>query len=194
MKALLLFLVTVTCNAAGLNFPTVRYSVSPDFRWLVRCVTEKRADGFQHTVLLSRFGETSAHVVWISNRSCDVLWAEDSLRLAITDWTGSNLSEIYVIDVTLAKARSLEIEGIEKLVWKDELEGHCYYEALRWESGSRLAIRIFGHTDVNPSHGFAYYLSVDTQSGATTLVRKEDEEPDLRPVSPEKSESVVTHR
>ena len=81
MKALLLFLVAVTCNAAGLNFPTVRYSVSPDFRWLVRCVIGKRADGFQHTVLLSRFGEITARVVCISNRSCDVLWAEDTREI-----------------------------------------------------------------------------------------------------------------
>ena len=46
-----------------------------------------------------------------------------------------------------------------------ELAGHCYFEAQHWESAHRLALRVFGHTDENPSHCFCYYLSVDLASG-----------------------------
>jgi hypothetical protein len=177
MKALFLVLTAVACNAAGLNFPSVRSSISPDLRWLVRCVTEEQRDGFLHSVLLSRFGTTKEALVWSCARSCDVLWSADSERLAITDWTGSSLSEIYIVERSAPKARRLEVAAIEKLIQKDELEGHCYFEALRWEAEHQLAIRIFGHTDENPAHGFAYYLSVDTLSGVAKLVKKEDQEP-----------------
>ena len=177
MKLLVLILTAVVCNAAGISFPSGRWSVSPDFRWVVRCVSEERADGFLHTVLLSRFGEKKEEPLWAFDRSCDVLWSDDSQRLAITDWTGSSLSEVYVTEISTPKAHRLEVAKVQQLVPKEELEGHCYFEALRWEAEHRLAIRIFGHTDENPSHGFAYYLSVDTISGDAKLVKKETEAP-----------------
>lgn len=177
MKTLLFLATAVVSYAAGLNFPTVRGSVSPDLRWQVRCDTQKAGDGYHHAVLLSRFSSQKEVVVWRSGRSCDVLWSGDSQRLAITDWTGSNLSEIWLVDVSAPEARRLEIAGIEKLVQKSELEGHFYYEALRWESERCIAIRCFGHTGENPSHGFAYYFSVDIDSGVARLVKKENQEP-----------------
>jgi hypothetical protein len=177
MKVLLFIFSAAACWGAGVNFPKSRSSVSPDFRWLARCVTEKQADGFLHTVLLSRFGATKEEAIWQATRSCDVLWSDDGARLALTDWTGSNLSEIYVVDVAAPKARRLEVAGVAKLILNEELSGHCYFEALRWEPNHRLAIRIFGHTDENPSHGFAYYLSVDASSGDAKLLKKEDQEP-----------------
>jgi hypothetical protein len=109
-----------------------------------------------------------------------VLWSNDSRRLAITDWSGSSSAEIYLVEVDAPapEARQLEISGIGKLVQKEELEGHCYFEALAWEGEHRLWIKIFGHTDENPSHGFTYYLSVDTSSGEAKLLKKEDKEQD----------------
>lgn len=177
MKALLLLLSATACYAGGVNLPTKRSSVSPDFRWLVRCVTAEQSDGFIHRVLLSRLGAKEEEQVWAFDRSCDVLWSDDSRRLAITDWTGSSLSEIYLVEISAPKARRLEVVGVEKLIQKEELQGHCYYEALKWEPEHRLTIWIFGHTDENPSHGFAYYLSVDTISGDAKLVKKENKEP-----------------
>jgi len=71
------------------------------------------------------------------------------------------------------------VKDVSKIAKESELTGHCYYEALRWESSEQLLIRIFGHVDENPSRGFAYYLSVDTRSGIATVVKKENDEPDL---------------
>ena len=181
MKFLLLLFSAAACFAAGTNMPTSRISASPDSRWLVRCVTTKQSDGFLHTILLSHAGTKKEEAIWQATRSCDVLWSDGGEHLAITDWTGSSLSEIQIVDLAAAKVHLLEVAGVKKLIQKEELEGHCYYEALRWESPRRLQIRIFGHTDENPSHGFAYYLSVDTQSGGATLVKKEDQEPNQTP-------------
>ena len=169
-----------------MNFPTSRTSLSPDARWVVRCVTTERSDGFLHTVYLGRSGSEKEEALWQATRSCDVLWSADGECLAITDWTGSNLSEIQIVDVATAKARRLDVVNIEKLMQKEEREGHCYYEALRWETSHRLEIRVFGHTDEDRSHGFAYYLLVDSQSGEAKLVKKENQEPNqaLQPTAP----------
>jgi hypothetical protein len=177
MKSLLLLISAVVCCGAGVNLPTSQTSLSPDSRWFVRCETTKQSDGFLHTVYLGRSGEKKEEAIWQATRSCDVLWSADGRCLAITDWTGSNLSEIQIVDVGTAKAHRLEVAGVEKLIQKEEMEGHFYYEALRWETSRRLQIRVFGHTDENPSHGFAYYLSVDIKSGDTKLLKKEDQEP-----------------
>jgi hypothetical protein len=176
------FFLFVTCTlsgfGAGINFPTESSCISPDLRWSIRCVTEEQSDGYLHKLYLSRFLTNKEVAIYASGRNCDVLWSDDGERLAITDWLGSNVSEIYLIDVSLpTKAVPLAVNDVQKIVQKDELEGHCYYEALKWEAPHRLIIRIFGHTDENSSHGFAYYLSVDTLSGVARFVKKENEEP-----------------
>jgi len=181
MKFLLLLVSAVSCFGAGVNLPTSRTSVSPDGHWIVRCVTTEQPDGYLHIVYLGRSGAKKEEAVWQATRSCDVLWSADGQSLAITDWTGSSLSEIQIVDAATAKTRRLNVAGVENLIQKEEMEGHCYYEALRWDSSRRLQIRIFGHTDENPSHGFAYYLSVDTQSGEAKLMKKEDQEPNQGP-------------
>lgn len=172
----LVFALAGSAGAGGINFPNARVSVSPDFKWIARCVTTKQGDGYLHAVLLGPFGKSEATRIWGCDRSCDILWPDDSQRLAITDWTGSSLSEICVVDVSKPDPKRLDVLGIETLIPRDELQGHCYYEALRWENRRRLLIRVFGHTDENPSHGFAYYLSVDTANGAGKLIRQSDAE------------------
>lgn len=133
--------------------------------------------GGLHTLYLSRLFGTPETKVWESGRSCDVLWNEDSSRLAITDWTGSNIAEIFLIDVTNpGQATRLEVKNTGSFAQPEELEGHIYWEALKWEDARQLKIRCFGHTDEARGHGFAYYLLVDTQSGMAKLLKKFDEE------------------
>ncbi len=177
LGVLLLSASVAASFGAGVNLPTSRISFSPDLRWQVRCVTTKQSDGFQHTVYLTRTGTANDEAIWQATRSCDILWSEGGEALAITDWTGSSLSEIQIVDLPTAKTRRLDIYHVENWIPKEELEGHCYYEALRWEGCGRLQIRVFGHTDENPSRGFAYYFSVETESGKATLIRREDHEP-----------------
>lgn len=182
-RQLLLFISCLAASAAnfgaGINFPTVRNCISPDLRWTIRCVTVEERDGYLHKLYLSRLAATKEEFVYASGRNCDVLWSADGERLAITDWSGSSTAEIYLVEVSEPrKLVPLHVKGVMGIVEKAELEGHCYYEALKWEASRRLLIRISGHTDENPSHGFAYYLSVDTSSGISKLVKKESREPD----------------
>jgi hypothetical protein len=68
--------------------------------------------------------------------------------------------------------------GAEKLMRREEMQGHCYYEAMHWESSRQLTIRVFGRTEEVPSREFTYYFCVDVPSGETKLLKKEDREPE----------------
>ena len=171
-------LTTALVVAVGVNFPTKQSCDSPDSRWSVKCVTETEGGSFLHKLFLIRHGETLKKFVYASGRNCDVLWCGDSQRFAITDWLGSNCSDVFIATVTEPGTPvSLRVRGLDKIIQKAELQGHCYREAMRWEDSKRLNIRIFGHTDENPSHGFTYYLLVDVSTGTAKLLKKENKEP-----------------
>jgi hypothetical protein len=177
----LLFVISGSLgDCAGVNFPSEQPCVSPDSFWKIHCVTEKQGAGYLHKIILTRRGATKENSIWAASRSCDVLWSPSSQALAITDWSGSSTAEIYLVEASeSASVVPLPVNAVEKIVSKVELGGHCYYEALKWNSAHNLSIRIFGHTDENPSHDFTYYLSVDTVSGMAKLLRKENEESNL---------------
>src|SRR5665213_3360313 len=103
MKALasiILFFVAngIASHAAGVTFPSTpsRTCASPNLRWCIRCETQKQGDGYIHTLFLSRLGERDKVPVWVSARRCDALWSDDSQHIAITDWAGSNVAEIFL--------------------------------------------------------------------------------------------------
>ena len=166
--------------AAGVNFPVTpaRICSSPDLQWRIRCETGEQSNGGAlHTLFLSKLGEAKEVSIWASGRRCDALWSADSQRIALTDWAGSNVAGIFLVQVAApSKAVKLEVKNIQVIAQKVELRGHCYYEAMKWEGAHQLLIRVFGHTDENRGHGFTYYLSVDTASGLAKLVKKFDEE------------------
>jgi len=147
-------------------------------RWSIRCQSEAQNGGNAHTLFISRFTAEKEEFLFSTERNCDVLWNKTSPSLAITDWSGSSCAEIYLVDLaTSPMALPLPLENIATLVPRSELGGHCYYEAVAWKAPHRLLICVFGHTDENPSHGFAYSISVETTSGVATLRKKLNHEP-----------------
>ncbi len=175
-------LLTATFAAAafgaGFGFPgdIDRKCVSPDQLWYIRCESVAQDDGSGlHTLFLNRVGDSRSVPIWTSNRCCDALWSEDSRRIAVTDWTGSNVAEIFLVDVANpARATPLDVTNIHAIASNAELGGHCYYEAIAWEGRESLLIRVFGHTDEmhRENHGYTYYLSVDTKSGQAKVIMK----------------------
>jgi uncharacterized protein YecT (DUF1311 family) len=173
VKPLLFLLSAVACLGAGVNMPTARTCLSPDSHWRLRCETSAEGASVIH---LSRMGAKRESPIWNSTRNCDMLWSADSTRLAITDWTGSTDSEIAIVDPATAKVHPLDVSDIKELIPPHDLGGHCYYEALSWDTSHRLYIRVFGHPDQKPLHGFTYFFIVDIASGEAQLLLKEDEE------------------
>lgn len=162
---------------AGIQFPTKNACVSPDRLWLVRSQTEEQKDGSGlHRLFLSRLGSEAQTFVYASGRCCDVLWSAGGERFAITDWAGSNVSDIYLVEVSPVIVSRFEIPDISAYLLQTEREGHLYWEAMKWETPNRLLVRIFGHTDEAEGHGFTYFFSIDINSREAVLIRKTDEE------------------
>jgi hypothetical protein len=99
------------------------------------------------------------------DRHCDTLWSADSSRIAVTDWLGSNLSDVFIYSVTNSRSGISLADLLPKdTLAQTEIRGHCYYEAVKWLDDHRLRIRVFGHTDEFRSHGFEYAYLFDLSS------------------------------
>lgn len=160
-----------------MNFPSEKACVSPNCKWEVRCRSTQQGDGgWLHRLFLGPLGATEPVFIYASGRNCDVLWSKDSRRIALTDWSGSNLSEIYIVDVPTHTVQLLEIPGLSHPLSKEELDGHIYWEAMQWDAADRLQIRVFGHTDEAQGHAFTYFFSVNIISKEITLLRQASEE------------------
>jgi hypothetical protein len=107
-------------------------------------------------------------------RWCEVLWSANDSQIAITDWLGSNTSEILLIRTDQkGYAILIDDEAARAYLTKEEMVGHCYWEALKWEKDGLLRIRAFGHTDDQPLHEFMYEFIFDPIKKSATLVKKE---------------------
>ena len=88
----------------------------------------------------------------------------------MTDWSGSNCSEILFQNIGRQEtAKPLADAVARALLTEGELVGHCFWEALKWETGGQLRIRVFGHTDENPGHEFGYEFIFDPIKKSASL-------------------------
>lgn len=176
----LLALYLLPAFGAGDTFPSAKNDYySPDRRWHLRCVTTigGNEDGC-HTLYLRRQDEWAETTIFNSCRWGEVLWQRDGERLAITDWYGSNASEIYLMELKPPfRAVPIAVRNVSQFVTISELNGHCYWQAIKWETADCLLIRLDGHTDEAPGqgHGFTYDLAVDLRTRLATLRRKQIE-------------------
>jgi hypothetical protein len=93
------------------------------------------------------------------------LWSADSSSVAVTDWLGSNISDVFIYSVNNAQAgMSLGDLFPKHLLPKAEMTGHCYFEAVKWLNNHRLQIRVFGHTDELRSYSFEYVYAFELSS------------------------------
>jgi hypothetical protein len=150
--------MVVPAVAGGFRFPSTRASQSPDGKWKVVCESPKKGDeNSNHRLVLKRTGKTASTELHSFDRGCDVLWSPDSSHGALTDWLGSNISDVFIYSVTNS-VTSISLQELfpNGTIPETELRAHCYFEATRWLDHNRLSIRIFGHTDEVHSHDFEY--------------------------------------
>ncbi len=161
---------------AGTSFPGRRSSLSPKKSWRVRCEEDKVHEG-AFELILHDLKHGTEKVVFSGGRWCEVLWRPDESYFAITDWGGSDCAEILLVKPD-GKGPAKRLDGLLKssklraLVSVEEQQGHCYWEALKWEADGRLRFRVFGHTDTVLSREFSHDFLVEPQDGAITVVRQ----------------------
>lgn len=160
-------MMVLSAFAGGVKFPSQSSTQarSPDGKWWIAW-NAPSADELEsgHRLLLRNKVATVEFRRF--DRACDVLWSPDSGHVAVTDWLGSNLSDvlIYSPNHPLA-ARSLRDLFPSKAIAEVELRGHCYFEATKWLDGHHLRIRVFGQTDEVHAHSFEHNYVFDLRSG-----------------------------
>lgn len=101
------------------------------------------------------------------DRHVDVLWSINGKLLAITDWGGSDYSNVFIyfpnksktpVDLKTAFKNALgELVEIEK-------NHHVYFEALEWNDQELLKFKIHGYGDYNPN-GFEKVFEYNSANG-----------------------------
>ncbi len=165
------------CNAysKGISFPGRESCLSPTKSWKLICREDKKHEG-AFSLTLRELNQGNEKRVFNGGRWCEVLWQKEELRLAITDWGGSDFAEILWVDLQrVGPARPLQsvidMAVIRANVPKEELQGHCYWEALNWQANGLLRFRIFGHTDTKHGREFSHMFVVSLPDGAVTALR-----------------------
>ncbi len=169
-----LSLATVSAVADGYYLSPGSSSKSPDGKWELICRAPANgvADARQ-VLLLKRIKGGVFELRRIEGDGCPALWSPDSSRIALTDRLSSDRSDVLIYSVAHPRSeRSLAKLFPRTAIPREELDGHCYFEAVKWLSGRRLQIRIWGHRDEYPANGFDYEFIFDRVSGGFKKVTK----------------------
>lgn len=128
------------------------------------------------TLMLRDSKTGTQKAVFDGGRWCEILWSKDESHFAITDWGGSNFSDILLHDPNqsgLAKSLRdvINMDTIRTNVSQEEFQGHCYWEALSWQEDGQLRFRIFGHTDTARTREFSHVFLVKMPDGGVTVIK-----------------------
>jgi hypothetical protein len=161
-------------RANGISFPGRDSCVSTNLRWRVTCTTDSRE---VHSLKVNSVGDAGEKLLFETGRWCELLWQKEGDLVAITDWEGSDLSSVYIVDLRQPETkRSLAniFPDLHKNLLQEELRGHAYWEALEWETSTILIVRVFGHTDEANGHEFIYKFRMDLKARTYSLLHKEN--------------------
>src|SRR5205823_11147162 len=167
LLSIAVFLATISAVGAGYQFSPAPSSKSPDGKWELICKgpANGKADA-RHVLVLKRIRGDVFELRRIEGNSCLALWSPDSSRIAVTDRWASDRSDVLIYSVAHPRSeRSLAKLFPRTAIPREELTGHCYFEAVKWLTGRQLQIRISGHRDEYPANGFDYEFIFDLASG-----------------------------
>ena len=130
---------------------------------------QQATDKTSHCLSLISEGSRNATQFYAFNRSADILWSPSGNRFAVTDWGGSDFSEVWVIE---SRNPTNQVNAEDCLPYKVVQEAkknhHLYFEAKKWISEDRLIIRAWGHgwkEDGTGSYEQLLEIDLHTMSG-----------------------------
>ncbi len=168
------FAVAVSALAGGVQFPSKvsAKAFSPHHKWWVVC-SSREVSQFESPHVLVLMNKAASFELRHFDRGCDVLWSPDGSHLAITDWLGSNLSDVFVYSpLHPTEGRSLRDTFPSGTIPESELRGHCYFEATKWIDAQHLRVRVFGHVDAADGREFEHRYVFDLRSRSFRQVGK----------------------
>ena len=162
-----LSLATVSALGDGYHLSPGSSSKSPDGKWELICKAPANGEAdARHVLLLKRIKGGVFELRRIEGHGCPALWSQDSSSIALTDRWGSDRSNVLIYSVARPRSGSSLANLFPRTaIPREELNGHCYFEAVKWLNGRHLQIRISGHRDEYPANGFDYEFIFDLASG-----------------------------
>lgn len=139
--------VPVIAAAAGPSFPSQNPQIcDPSGRYAV--VWKRGLDEDKpHHLFLKDLSSGRVAEILAFYRQADVLWSPDGQHVAVTDWVGSNVSEVIVFQPGNKQSINLADEFYHSLGKQPEIEDsdHVYFEAVSWLGPRKLLFKVFGH-------------------------------------------------
>ncbi|SRR6266571_3637163 len=176
LSSIALFLATICSFGACYQVSPASSSKSPEGKWELICKAPANAEAdARHVLLLKRIKGGVFELRHVEGKCCPALWSPDSSRIAVTDRWASDRSDVLIYSTAHPRsARSLAKLFPRTAIPREELTGHCYFEAVKWLTGRRLKIRISGHRDEYPANGFEYDFIFDLASGRFKKVTRKE--------------------
>ncbi len=150
-------------NAKPVSFPSTQTeAISPNGSFAVINV-DSDAEPYHSALFLENRHTKTRRKLLDYGRHVEVLWNPNSTLFAVTDYAGSNVAECVVFSTqnssppqNVGDALQSTLRNSKEIAsLRDSM--HIYWAAVRWTSPHALIVRVFGHTDVNPSHEFEYF-------------------------------------
>jgi hypothetical protein len=146
---LVLVFNSAVAMAAGLPFPGTDVARSPDRKWELR--SKPPTNGDEHKLNLANVETRSIMTVLSFRRHVDVLWAPDSVRVAVTDYAGSDTSDCKIVDVRGGGMISIrEALGGSMLAAVVNGNHHAFVKCSKWSSPNVIDIEVDAYGDANP--------------------------------------------
>lgn len=147
--AALVALTPLVCGAAGSSFPGTAASHSPDKKWELTSDPPQKDEG--HKLVLRDVAKQTNRQLLSFDRHVEAIWAQDSRRVAVTDYSGSDASDCRVFDVVAgsetATSKSLMDSDLVKVMTGNH---HAFLKCLKWRSPLLLEIEVEAYGDAHP--------------------------------------------
>jgi hypothetical protein len=134
-------------NGAGPSFPSENYEIrDPSGHYAATWKRGGLAEDKPHRLFVKDLSSGRVSRLLDFYRQVDVLWAPDGRFLAVTDWTGSNVSQVLLFQPGKKKVINLADVLYRSLGKQPEISNcdHTYFEAIRWEGPKKLVFKVFG--------------------------------------------------
>ncbi len=134
-------------------FPGSAPSVSPDKRYRVTWSPPEAQSRGHRLVLTNAVGGTRNTILEFT-RHAEVSWSPRGRYLAVTNFSGSNQSEVLVFEPASSLTGQL-VRLPERFTTRVSAHGHVYLRAVQWFSSRELLVSVRAHDNpaIHPFEG-----------------------------------------
>ncbi len=147
------------------SFPGISEAPDPSGRYSIIW-----SDSSPHELIFKNLKSAKSRHLLTFNRHIDVLWSPDGNAFALTDWGGSDYSEVLIYS-SARIGKSVNLRHVLKktlgLLPEVQKNHHVYFEALDWSEPWWLRFKIHGYGDYSPA-GFDKFFKYNLKDEKVT--------------------------